>query len=77
LTLISGPILQCVIPREGTNLHTRGFGFVEFEEPDDAEQAVINMNGAELFGRVLTVNRAKVNAIRQMNDVDQKEMQQE
>ena len=32
---------------------------MEFEEADDAEAAMDNMNDAELCGRVLKVNRAK------------------
>ena len=34
------------------------FAFVEFEEEEDAKAAMDNMNGAEINGRVLTVNFA-------------------
>ena len=37
----------------------RGFGFVEFEEEEDAAAAIENMDDAELLGRVLKVNVAK------------------
>ena len=37
----------------------RGFGFVDFEEEDDAAAAIENMEGAELFGKVLHCNIAK------------------
>lgn len=37
----------------------KGFGFVEFEDQDDAQHAIENMNGAELCGRVLRVNKSK------------------
>jgi RNA recognition motif-containing protein len=37
----------------------RGFGFVEYEAPEDAMEAIFNMNNGELNGRVLTVNNAK------------------
>ena len=40
-----------------TNKH-RSFGFVTFLERDDAASAIDNMDGAELYGRVLTVNYA-------------------
>jgi RNA recognition motif-containing protein len=36
---------------------SRGFGFVEMA--DGAEQAVANLNGAQLQGRTLTVNEAR------------------
>merc|ERR1712087_271708 len=37
----------------------RGFGFVEYQEREDAAAAMDNMNEAELFGRVLKVNFAQ------------------
>jgi peptidyl-prolyl isomerase E (cyclophilin E) len=37
----------------------RGFAFVEFEEEDDAADAIENMDGSELSGRVLRCNIAK------------------
>lgn len=42
----------------------RGFGFVEYQEADDAQHAMDNMNDSELFGRVLKVNIAKPNAMK-------------
>lgn len=40
-------------------LPQRGFGFVEYEEKEDAAAAIDNMHNAELFGRVLKVNYAQ------------------
>lgn len=40
------------------NLH-KGFGFVEFELPEDAEAAIDNMHLAELNGKVIKVQLAK------------------
>lgn len=37
----------------------RGFGYVEFEDPDDTKAAIDNMDGSELFGKVLKVSAAK------------------
>ena len=37
----------------------RGFGYVEFELPTDAKEAIENMDQSELFGRVLKVAAAK------------------
>ena len=41
-----------------TELH-RGFGYVEFEDPDDTKDAIDNMDQSELFGKVIKVNAAK------------------
>ncbi|MCJ1235916.1 hypothetical protein MMC14_003890 [Varicellaria rhodocarpa] len=37
----------------------RGFGYVEFEIPGDAKEAIDNMDQSELFGRVIKVAAAK------------------
>ncbi len=42
-----------------TSMRPRRFGFVEYEEKDDAAAAIENMHNAELFGRVLKVNFAQ------------------
>jgi peptidyl-prolyl isomerase E (cyclophilin E) len=36
-----------------------GFGFLEFEEKDDAAAAIDNMHNSEIYGRVLRVNYAQ------------------
>lgn len=38
---------------------SRGFGFVEFEEEQDARAAMAGMNGFELMGRALAVSEAR------------------
>ena|SRR5450432_412307 len=47
-----------VIPDRATG-RSRGFGFVAFDNSSDAEEAAKQMNGAELDGRTLKVNRAE------------------
>ena len=37
----------------------KGFGFVEFQDEKDCAEALENMDGSELYGRVLKVNLAK------------------
>lgn len=37
----------------------RGFGFIEYYEEEDAQEAIDNMNESELFGRTLWVNNAR------------------
>ncbi|PVU98950.1 hypothetical protein BB559_001160 [Furculomyces boomerangus] len=55
-----GEIIEVDLPNDpgSHNLH-RGFGFIEFEDPADAADAIDNMNGAELFGKTIHVNLAK------------------
>ncbi|OAA55940.1 peptidyl prolyl cis-trans isomerase [Niveomyces insectorum RCEF 264] len=37
----------------------RGFGYVEYEDADDAKEAIDNMDKAEFFGRIIKVTAAK------------------
>ena len=56
-----GELQEVNVPRDhaGKKSEHRGFAFIHFETETDAEEARFNMNGAELFGRVLRVNVAK------------------
>merc|ERR1712159_72140 len=54
-----GEIVDVNIPIEQTTQAHRGFGFITFEEREDAKAAIENMNNSELYGRVLRVNVAK------------------
>ena len=54
-----GDIVEVNISKDYAKDSNRGFGFVEFESEEDADDAIDNMDGSELFGRVLRVNRAK------------------
>ncbi|MCL4105907.1 UNVERIFIED_CONTAM: hypothetical protein GTU68_012545 [Idotea baltica] len=38
---------------------SRGFGFVEMSNEEEANEAIEQLNGAELEGRTLTVNKAR------------------
>jgi cold-inducible RNA-binding protein len=38
---------------------SRGFGFVEMTNADEAERAIAALNGSELGGRAVTVNEAR------------------
>lgn len=41
----------------------RGFSFVEFEDAEDASEAIFNMDGAELMGRTIKASLAQPNQI--------------
>ena len=62
-----GEIIHIHIPMDTSVDEHRGFGFLEFEEIDDAQHAIDNMDGAELFGRVLRVNLARQEQIHKQN----------
>lgn len=47
------------IARDFTKNKSKGFGFVEFDLPEDCADALENMDGAELNGHTLRCNIAK------------------
>ena len=57
-----GEISDISLPKpdlpSSAELH-RGFGYVEFELPQDAKEAIDNMDGSELYGRTIKVAAAK------------------
>jgi peptidyl-prolyl isomerase E (cyclophilin E) len=54
-----GPIQHIDIPMDYQAGTHKGFAFLEFVDADDAHEAIYNMDGAELFGKALTVNVAQ------------------
>jgi hypothetical protein len=54
-----GPLVEATVVFDRDTGRSRGFGFVTFENRRDADEGVKQMNGAELDGRVLKVNRAE------------------
>ncbi|KAK1411798.1 hypothetical protein QVD17_32569 [Tagetes erecta] len=59
-----GKIISLVIARDENGV-SKGFGFVNFESPDDARKAVEDMNGLTLGSKVLYVARAQKKAERE------------
>lgn len=57
-----GEIVDVQVPKndkpDAADPH-RGFAYVEFEDPDDAKEAIDNMDQAEFFGRILKVSASK------------------
>lgn len=57
-----GEIADITLPKndrpDATDPH-RGFAYVEFEDAEDAKEAIDNMDQSEFFGRVLKVSAAK------------------
>ena len=54
-----GEVKSVRIITDPVTRRSRGFGFVEMPNEDEAKSAIDSINGAELLGRVLTVNEAK------------------
>ncbi|GLD91641.1 hypothetical protein PINS_up000174 [Pythium insidiosum] len=54
-----GPLKQVQIPTDVKTRQPKGFGFVEYEEEEDARAAIDNMDDSELFGKTLRVTIAK------------------
>uniref|UniRef100_A0A8B9XL94 Poly(A) binding protein cytoplasmic 1 like n=1 Tax=Bos mutus grunniens TaxID=30521 RepID=A0A8B9XL94_BOSMU len=59
-----GKMLSVKVMRDVSG-HSRGFGFVNFEKHEEAQKAVVNMNGREVSGRLLYVGRAQKRVERQ------------
>lgn len=53
-----GPVSSILIQRDEYN-HSKGFGFVNFENPENAEKAVHQLNDQEYRGKKLFVSRAQ------------------
>lgn len=57
-----GEIVEVQLPkadsRKSTEPH-RGFAYVEFEDAEDAKEAIDNMDQSEFFGKILKVSQAK------------------
>jgi len=54
-----GTVDSAMVIRDQFTGKSRGFGFVEMSESNEAEAAIEQVNGSELGGRTLTVNEAR------------------
>ncbi len=55
----SGAVASATIIMDKMSGRSKGFGFVEFENDDDAMKAIDMFNGKDMGGRPLTVNEAR------------------
>ena len=55
-----GNILSIKIAKDHETGKSRGFGFVEMENPTSEQRIIKAMNGAELMGRQIIVREAKM-----------------
>ncbi len=54
-----GEITEAVVVMDKMTGRSRGFGFVSFADDAAADQAVKEMNGADMDGRKIVVNEAR------------------
>lgn len=66
-----GPIKSLDMPMDYKAGEHRGFGFVEYEDADDANEAIFNMDGADLMGRTIRVSMAQMNQLSKLSTTHQ------
>lgn len=54
-----GRVTSVKLAGEGGHSQHRGFAFVSMPSFEDAEEAIVRLNGSQLAGRTLTVNEAR------------------
>lgn len=54
-----GPVKSLRIIKDRETNESKGFGFVEMVNDDEAQEAIRCMNGANYYGRRITVNIAE------------------
>jgi RNA recognition motif-containing protein len=54
-----GPVSSVNIIKDKYSGESKGFGFVEMDDKDQASEAMTGLNGSELNGRNMNVNEAR------------------
>jgi len=54
-----GNVSSAIIIKDRDSGQSKGFGFVEFDDDSEAQEAIKNLNGKDVSGRSLTVNEAR------------------
>ena len=54
-----GTVTSAKVVTDRHSGRSKGYGFVELTEDDAAEKAIAELNGAEYYGRTLSVSEAK------------------
>lgn len=55
----AGKVISAVVITDRMTHRSKGFGFVEMENDEDAEKAIAMYNNQELDGRTVVVNEAR------------------
>ena len=62
-----GEVVSVNIVMDRMTNRSKGFGFIEMEDADNAKDAISSLNNTELNGREIKVNEAKDRAPRNSN----------
>lgn len=54
-----GKVISATVIKDRDSGQSKGFGFVEMEDDDAAQEAIKVLNGKELSGRAIMVNEAR------------------
>lgn len=54
-----GQVTSCTLIKDRATGQSKGFGFVEMPDREEAERAISQLNGRDLMGRKLNVNEAR------------------
>ncbi len=54
-----GNVVSAKVVTDRSSGRSRGFGFVEMENAEDAQKAISELNDSEMDGRKIVVNEAK------------------
>jgi RNA recognition motif-containing protein len=54
-----GKLVSANVATERSSGESKGFGFVEFSNPDEARAAITGLDGKDVHGQALKVNEAK------------------
>jgi cold-inducible RNA-binding protein len=54
-----GTVAKATVIMDNQTARSRGFGFVEFDDANEANAAIAALNGKEVGGRALVVNEAR------------------
>lgn len=54
-----GQVASATIIMDKMSNRSKGFGFVEMPQDEEAKAAITNLNGKEMKGRAITVNEAR------------------
>ncbi len=54
-----GQVVEATLMMDRMTGRSRGFAFVTYSTPEEAQKAIAAMNGAQIDGRALTVNIAR------------------
>lgn len=54
-----GTVVKAIVIKDRESGRSKGFGFVEMENEDDAKKAIDEFDGQEISGRKVVVNEAR------------------